>query len=864
MDKFAKGDLNQQGEGGMRRSAEAEEGKGYMDEEFIGEGDMAFEEDVRNNPHSVRPWWRYIQHKLQAEETSQAMYMASLNSVCERALHVFPGSYKLWLLYLRERRKQLKGLTSMSSSQADGAGERFEKVNDLFERSLITMHKMPRIWMEYCLFMVQQCHITRSRRLFDRALRALPLAQHQLIWPLYIKFVKKFNVIETGVRVYRRYLKYEPSAVEEFIAYLKEHERFDEAAERLGDIVNSEKYASKNGKTQYELWGELCDTLSKNPENIKCMDVERVIRSGIERYTDTVGRLWICLADYFIRTGQFERARDVFEESMKKVQTVRDFSQIFDGYAQFEESIINMKMEDDGDDDDVEIDMRMERLEFLMSQRPLLVNEVLLRQNPNDVPEWLKRVKLVEKEPLEAIKVYSKAISTINPMKVSGSLGELWISFAKFYGDRGQQEEARTVFERATEVKYKNLDDLATVWCEYAEFELSLENFDKALELMSRATRKPPTHKGTGQDKKEISQRAHKSLKLWSFYVDLEESLGTFQSTRDVYDKIFDLKIASPQMVINYAHFLEENKYFEDAFQIYERGTTMFKWPLVYDIWNCYLTKFIERYNGMKIERTRDIFEQCLETCEPAFAKPLYLLYAKFEEEHGLSRHAMAVYERATAAVQKSDKFEMFTIYIKRVAETFGLPRTRDIYEKGIEALPDKEAKELCLRYAELERKLGEIDRARGIYSHASVFANPRVDEKFWKIWSDFEVKHGNEDTFREMLRIKRSVAAQYSTHVDLDSLISTTASGSPASTNPSQFEGARKDSNNPLVQFVSAKSKGSSKKTEAQVESSNTMPSNPDEIELGDDDEDDSEDNGVVDVEEKSVPTSVYGGIKK
>jgi len=34
----------------------------------------------------------------------------------------------------------------------------------------------------------------------------------------------------------------------------------------------------------------------------------------------------------------------------------------------------------------------------------------------------------------------------------------------------------------------------------------------------------------------------------------------------------------------------------------------------------------------------------------------LYLLYAKLEEEHGLSRHAMAVYDRATKAVLPEQK----------------------------------------------------------------------------------------------------------------------------------------------------------------------------------------------------------------
>ena len=69
----------------------------------------------------------------------------------------------------------------------------------------------------------------------------------------------------------------------------------------------------------------------------------------------------------------------------------------------------------------------------------------------------------------------------------------------------------------------------------------------------------------------------------------------------------------------------------------------------------------------------------------------------------------------------------------------------------------------MCIKYAELERSIGEIDRARAIYVHASQSADPRSDTEFWSKWNEFEVQHGNEDTFREMLRIKRSVTASYS-----------------------------------------------------------------------------------------------------
>lgn len=70
----------------------------------------------------------------------------------------------------------------------------------------------------------------------------------------------------------------------------------------------------------------------------------------------------------------------------------------------------------------------------------------------------------------------------------------------------------------------------------------------------------------------------------------------------------------------------------------------------------------------------------------------------------------------------------------------------------------------MCLRFAALERKLGEIDRARAIYAHASQFCDPRVNPQFWTEWNSFEIETGSEDTFREMLRIKRSVQAQFNT----------------------------------------------------------------------------------------------------
>jgi hypothetical protein len=82
---------------------------------------------------------------------------------------------------------------------------------------------------------------------------------------------------------------------------------------------------------------------------------------------------------------------------------------------------------------------------------------------------------------------------------------------------------------------------------------------------------------------------------------------------------------------------------------------------------------------------------------------------------------------------------QMFTIYIAKAAANFGLPATRSIYQRAIEVLPDRQTADMCLRFAALERKLGEIDRARAIYAHASQFCDPRTYTDFWSEWNAFE-----------------------------------------------------------------------------------------------------------------------------
>ena len=485
------------------------------------------------------------------------------------------------------------------------------------------------------------------------------------------------------------------------------------------------------------------------------------------------------------------------------------------------------------------------------------------------------------------INTYTEAVQTVDPKQAVGKLHHLWVNFGKFYEENDQLDDARVILEKATHVPFLKVDDLAYVWCEWVELELRHEEHDKAITLLRRATAPPPRRISYHDKGETVQVRLHKSLKIWSLYADLEESFGTVKTTKAVYDRILELKIPTPQIIINYGLFLKEQNYFEEAFKTYEKGVSLFKWPNVFDIWNTYLTEFLARYGGKnlegkELERARDLFEQCLDGCPEKFAKSIFLLYAKLEEEHGMARHAMAVYERAIGKVDKSDKMALFNIYLKKAAEIYGVTRTREIYEQAIEGLEDQEAADMCLRFADMETKLGEIDRARAIYGHCSQMCDPRVNAKFWNSWKEFEVRHGNEDTLREMLRIKRSVQHQYNTQVNMMSaqmLSGALGAGTDDHVLPEEGQDSMKvldeqvanngKENVPASNIMFVRGETQSKSVE-EAEKEATV--NPDAIDLDDDDSDEDSDEGdgepaakkMKAIEEQAIPSEIFGSLKK
>lgn len=663
------------------------------------------------------------------------------NSLYEQSLLVNPGSYKLWHGYLQHKSRQLDG------KQLDDP--LYEDVNNCYERSFVFMHLMPRIWIEYCTLLDRQLFITRTRRAFDKALEALPITQHSRIWPHYIKFIKCSRVpVETAIRVFKRYMQFNLDGIEDFIDYLYSKGFIDEAATHLCHIINDPNFKSVQGKSKYQLWEELCDILCDHPDQIESLNVDAVIRDGISRYNDQQGRLWNSLARYYVNLGMFSSARSVFEEGIQTVTTKKDFVEIWEAYTNFEEKYLERILDQDNLNQEqlIELEIRQAALEELINNNGLLLNRVALRQNPHNVREWTKRVKIHDQiGSSEEVKeeTFLEALRTVDPKQALGKYEDLWIDFALFCAECGNLNKARDIFEKAILADYVKPDDLAKVWCSYIELELRVRS-NKALKLANRATANS------------------RNLKLWLLLVDLEENFGTYSSTKAVYERILDLKITTPQVVLNYAAFLENHQYYEDSFRVFERGVSLFRWPHVQSIWHTYLNKFLTRYGTKKLDRLRDLLEKCLKDCASKHAFDFYLLYAKIEESEGLISRAQYIYSQAVEHIETNRREDLYKVYTRSMMKLCPITKIREIYEEAIKNLDNKASRNFCLEFASLEEGLGEIDRCRTIYSHCSQMCNPRIDKEFWRLWADFERNHGSLETIEEMLRIKRSVEILY------------------------------------------------------------------------------------------------------
>ena len=810
---------------------------------------LSHEDTLARTPYDLKAWWLYLNdlddHLLDKPDNVALRKVRRL--IGQRSVASLPGSYKLWKNHWEFVVQQHK------YQRLDDLEKPYTFVIETFETALRTLHSFPRVWMEYLHFVLSladKCLDIRGtwmtkttflRKLANRALQALPLAQHeQKVWPVLLECWKDESEdladffadddddndkeenskktespealqlrVETRCRLLKRYCMLQPTYRATLCQVYIQNHKWGEAAVLYQHMLSS---ASPDHPEYFDWWNALADLCTQHPMEVEQAGVpwEAMVRAGIQManagnnsnsvLAEMQGMLWSKLADSWIRRGEFDLARSVFEEALESVSRVRDFTILFDAYLQFEEGLLEAvaeEMEEEEGDDTLaaeqqqdendwdillgsagkkdndkpqqptmaDMELALARAEYLTARRPILLNRVLLRQNPHNIGEWLERSKLYvkQKEPVLAAAALEEALQTVRANKANnGSPSSLVTELMKLYEEESVYK-ARDLLDRICnqhEYAFRNPDDLAECYAAWVELELRNEKWDDALAIARGAV--APVNRANGNKALNLT----KSLRLWDLLLDLEESLGTVQTTKDAYNRALEIKVATPMHIMNFSSFLAEHKYFEESFTVYERGVELFAFPHpgAKLLWKSYIEAFLKRYKGVKIERVRDLFQRCLETCPPEESSEFFMMNGEFEEEYGLTKRALSVYSAMCQKVPAMEKFTAYQLYIAKTTKYLGLTATRDIYQEAIEKLEDAPAAELCQDFAKMETTLQEIERARAVLTYGAQMADPRRNPEYWKTWNEFEIEHGNEETFREMLRVKRTVEAQFST----------------------------------------------------------------------------------------------------
>ena len=679
-------------------------------------------------------------------------------------------------------------ISHFTGSRRNPESPEYDFICSLFEKALSSLGKMPRLWLMYLEFTLQTRSITLFRRVLNRSLQSLPITQHERMWDLAMnKFVNQTDFpvpISTCKKLFSRYILIEPAAQDQFIDFLLEREEFTDAVEQLILSIRSQEEPSSLS------YFKLINVLSKNSNKlssslIESVDLPGLIRAGLNRFPDEIGNLWNHLADFYIRMGMFGRAIEVYEEALSTLSTVSDFSLVFNSYQNFLDLVVKLKMESSQNT----YEMDLERLELLIERRPELVSSVLLRQNPHNIAEWVKRTKLTTFTPDQVVSTFTEGLMTVdvNSKNLVGRISTLWCEFGRYYFTTLKDiPNGRLVFEKAIKYNFKTVDDLSNVWIEWILLELKsavvdMDSPEDVRWTMVVETARRAISQYRGSPKSTVQSELYKSVKLWNLVIDIEESLSTPQLVRAIYTSMTDLGVITPALILSWAQFEQSQSMFENTIRVLEKGIGMFPWPHCRDIWVFYLNLVLvpeknllskkKRTRVLSTERIRDLFDQVITACPGKFLAPFLFLCFKFELDRGMARTCISILSKgaSNSAIPIHERVQLFYMALSESVRLLGASASRKIFDEAIETFTSLKSEKLviefCLQYAAVESQIGEIERGRRLFHHAAQFANPKNSDLayMWDKWRDFELEHGNEETYKDMKRVRRSVDVLFS-----------------------------------------------------------------------------------------------------
>jgi crooked neck len=216
----------------------------------------------------------------------------------------------------------------------------------------------------------------------------------------------------------------------------------------------------------------------------------------------------------------------------------------------------------------------------------------------------------------------------------------------------------------------------------------------------------------------ELAANPH-SYDIWFDYIKLEETHGRAEKVREIYERA----IAQIPLVNEKRHW---RRY-------------IYIW-IYYAVW--------EETEVKNMDNARQIYTNCLDIIPHSsftFAK-IWTLYANFlirNNELQKARKVMGM------AIGKSPKEKLYKDYVALELSLREFDRVRTIYQKYLEWSPSN--CQAWIKFSELERMLGDLDRARGIFEIAVNQSELDMPEMLWKAYIDFETEEEEWSNAREL-----------------------------------------------------------------------------------------------------------------
>ncbi|KAK4071210.1 uncharacterized protein Triagg1_6241 [Trichoderma aggressivum f. europaeum] len=320
-----------------------------------------------------------------------------------------------------------------------------------------------------------------------------------------------------------------------------------------------------------------------------------------------------------------------------------------------------------------------------------------------------------------------------------------WIKWAKFEEEYGTSDLVREVFGTAVEALGDDFVD-EKLFIAYARFESKLKEYERARAIYKYALDRLPRSK---------------SRLLHSAYTTFEKQFGDQDGVEDVvlskrrvfYEEQVRENPKNYDAWFDYAGLEEASRDADRVRDVYERAIAQVPPTQEKRHWRRYIYLWIfyavwEELEGQDAERARQIYTTCLNLIPHAkftFAK-IWLLAAQFEVRQGDLGAARKLLGRAIGMCPKD---KLFDGYVDLERKLFEFVRCRKLYEKHVQY--NATNCQTWIKFAELERGLDDLDRARAIFELA--VGQPQLDmpELLWKAYIDFEEEEGEYERTRDL-----------------------------------------------------------------------------------------------------------------